>query len=138
MKRIMAIMAVIVMFILLTPISGMCQTNKSIQYKQLQKEAGLMNATLPQMISKEIQLVRVVVRDYNEIAFVFKTLFYNVSELNINKLETALKPQTKNSICSKPDTLELIKRGVSYTYVYHDKENNYIGEFSVTPKDCGF
>ena len=117
------ILAMAVMFIVLTPSMGLCQRDSTDLYRQLQKFAEEINATLPKMISKEIQMRKVVVRENNEVAIISKTLFYTVSDLNISGLESALKPGTKNSICSKPDTVLLMKRGVSFTYVYYDKNN---------------
>ena len=124
--------------LLLIPSIGLCWGSKKKQYRQLQETAGEMNETLPQMISNEIQLVRVVAPAYNEMEYVMKTLLYSINDLNINAIERTLKPPTKNSICSSPDSLEMIKRGIIYTYVYYDKNNIYIGKFSVTPKDCGY
>jgi len=132
------VVAMVVLFLVLTSSFGFCQGNNSKLFKQLQKEAKEINATLPQMISKEIQMIRVIARSYNEIALVCKTLFYQVSDLDITTMESALKPQTQRSLCSDPDVLEMMKRGISYTYVYFDKNDKYIGEFTVTPGDCGF
>ncbi|MBF0398614.1 MAG: hypothetical protein HQK78_17700 [Desulfobacterales bacterium] len=128
----------ILICLLLIPSIGLCWGSKKKQYNELQKVAGEINEALPQMVSKEIQLVRVVAQEYNEIEYVMKTLLYSINDLNINSIERTLKPQTKNSICSSPDTLEMIKHGVTYTYVYYDKNNIYIGKFSVTPNDCGY
>lgn len=132
------IISMSIMFLVLTSSFGFCKENNSKLFKQLQKEAEKINATLPQMISKEIQIIRVVARNYNELALVNKTLFYEASDLDITTMESALKPQTLRSLCSDPDVLEMMKRGISYTYVYFDKTDKYIGEFTVTPGDCGF
>ena len=127
-----------VLFIALPQPLGLCQEKNGNLHKQLQNLVKETNTTLPKMISKEIQMVKLVVKENNEVAIISKTLFYDASDLNINALESALKPGTKNNICSKPDSVLLMKRGVSFTYVYYDKSNKYIGKFTITSKDCGF
>ncbi len=134
MKKLFA-MVIVVIFII--PTMGLCQRDSSELNRELKKVANKMNATLPKMTSKEMQLLKVEVRGNNEFTMITKTLFYSVSDLkNIIGWKEKMKQQTVNSICLEPDSVSLMRMGVSMTYIYYDKHNKYVGEYSITKKDC--
>jgi hypothetical protein len=129
--------AMVIVFIFLIPTMGLCQRDSSELNRQLKKEAKEINATLPKMMSKEMQLLKIDVRENNEFTLIIKSLFYSVSDLkNIIGWKEAMKQQTVNSICLKPDSVSLMRMGASFAYVYYDKHNKYVGEYSITKKDC--
>jgi hypothetical protein len=112
------IIAMAVMFIVLTPSMGLCQGNSSELNRQLKKVAKEMNATLPKMTSKEMQLLKVEVRENNELTLITKSLFYSVSDLkNIIGWKEKMKQQTVNGICLNPDSVALMRTGASFAYV---------------------
>lgn len=112
--------------------------NKSEQRKLLEEIANEVNASAPTRISNELVLTRTIVRDYDELAYVFHNLVYKAYQIN-RSVFPQLKAQTERGVCSKPDTRRLLEEfGVSLSYVYYDKENTYIGEFTIKPRDCGF
>ena len=106
-------------------------------FRELQKEVSEINKSMPMMISNEIQLTRIIARSDREIAYIVKTVLYSKEQIDTRLLETNLKPPARNRICSNPKTLRLAKKGITLTHVYYDKSDKYIGEFSVTPKECG-
>lgn len=118
-------------------VAGAYGSNKSEQRKQLEEIANELNASAPIRISNELVLTRIIVRDYDELAYVFHNLVYKASQIN-RSVFPQLKAQTERGVCSKPDTRRLLEEfGVSLSYVYYDKENTYIGEFTIKPRDCG-
>ena len=125
--------AIVIVFIFLMPTMGLCQRHSSELNIQLRKEAKEINATLPKMLSKEMQLLKVEIRKNNEFTLIIKSLFYAVSDLkNIIGWKETMKQQTVNSICLKPDSVSLMRMGASFAYVYYDKNNQYVGEYSIT------
>ncbi len=108
------------------------------EIRQLQTEAREMNKTLPTMMSSEMQLTRVELRGDSELVYVCKSTIYSANQINPKQLENNLKPAAVNGICTTPGTLNLVKKGITFTYVYYDKANKYLSEYSITAKDCGF
>jgi hypothetical protein len=92
-----------------------------------------MNKGLPKMTSSEIQLTRVSWRGDNEIAYIFKDIIHTKNQFV--PAET-IKPTHVNGLCSAPDTSKTIKKGMKYTYVFYDKLNLYVYEYSITARDC--
>lgn len=105
---------------------------------QLQKQVSEMNKTLPAMISNEMQLTRVQLQGENEFIYVTKTILYSADQINPKQLENTLKPNAVNGICTTPDMVAMVKRGMKYTYVFYDKFNKYISQYSISSRDCGF
>lgn len=105
---------------------------------QFQKAVGEMNKTLPTMTSREMQLTRVEFRGGSEFVYVSKSTIYSFNQINPRQLETNLKPTAVNGIFTTPDTRNMVKKGMKYTYVFYDKDNKYLSEYSIAAKDCGF
>jgi len=124
--------------ILLLTTAGTCMGFSNTEIYQFQKQASETNKTLPKMTSSEMELTRVEFRGDSEIVYVTKTTLYNADQINTKQLENNLKPTAVNIGCNSPTTLNLLKRGLKYTYVYYDKTNKYLSEYSITAKDCGF
>ena len=47
---------------------------------------------------------------------------------SLEQMENNLKPTAVNIGCSTPNTLNLLKRGLKYTYVFYDKANIFLSE----------
>lgn len=122
--------------LLLIPSIALCFNEKICA--ELHKTAADINATLPRMISKEIQLIKVVAKGCYEIEYKMKSKIYFVEDLSIVTIMKQLKLQTQRNLCSKPYSLKMLRKGISFTYTYYDKKNKYIGNFSITPTDCGY
>ncbi len=88
------------------------------------------------MTSSEMELTRVEFRGDSEMIYVTKTTLYNADQINTQQMENNLKPTAVNIGCSTPNTLNLLKRGLKYTYVFYDKANIFLSEYSITAKDC--
>ena len=52
----------------------------------------------------------------------------------IQKIQKIITPK----VCSNKRLIIHLKEGISYVYSYSDKDNNYVGDFIVTPSDCGY
>lgn len=108
------------------------------EVRQFQGAVAEMNKTLPAMTSKEMQLTRVEFRGTSEFVYEARSTIYSSNQINTKLLESSLKPTAVNGICTTPDTLNFVKRGMRYTYVFYDKDNRYLSEYSITAKDCAF
>ncbi len=123
-----------IIILLTTAVTCMGFSNTEIH--QFQKQANEMNKTLPKMTSSEMELTRVEFRGDSEMIYVTKTTLYNADQINTQQMENNLKPTAVNIGCSTPNTLNLLKRGLKYTYVFYDKANIFLSEYSITAKDC--
>ncbi|MBA3018614.1 MAG: hypothetical protein KJ550_02265 [Proteobacteria bacterium] len=122
----------------LTASCKICYSESAVTARQLQKMAGEINATLPLQLDSEMVLYRVVAYDNKELVYQIQTISVNASDIDFNIVKKLMRPKIKNSLCTMPDTLAFLRMGIIYTYSFHDKNNYYMGKFSITPKDCGF
>lgn len=105
--------------------------------QEYQRLVNDMNKSLPMMTSSEMQLTRVYMRS-NEVVYVTKSIKLDRNQTSPAILENKIKPATVNGLCTAPDSSNMIKKGLVYTYVFYDKENKYISEYSISTRDCGF
>ena len=134
----------LILLLLMTPSSlcaGWLHPNESpLRRDELQQawdEIDKTNSNLPVMLSKEMQLVRVLIRDEKEFVYKLKTISFSKSQIDPSLMIKNGKPSSANSLCSVKESLSMLKKGMIYTYSIYDKEDKYIGEYSVTSKDCG-
>ena len=106
------------------------------EIREFQKEVSNINSGLPSMLSTEIQLTRVFLRSNSEVVYVGKALTYNKEQLDPKLIETNYKPSSVNTACTVPKIFRMIKKGMKYTYMFLDKNDKYIAEYSVTSIDC--
>ena len=134
---------ILILLVLMAPSSlcaGILHPNGSpLRRDELQKlwdEIDKVNSTLPVMMSKEIQLIRLLIRDEKELVYKIKTIIYTKSQIDPSLFVKNIKPASVNGLCSAPDSFSMIKKGMIYTYSIYDKDDFYIGEYSITSKDC--
>ena len=48
-----------------------------------------------------------------------------------------IEPTVKNTACTNPETKILFENGVSLHYSYKGKSGTFIGDFVLTPAECG-
>ena len=103
--------------------------------------ASEMNAHMPMRLNSDVELVNV--RGFPGM------LLYNLRYVNLrpevidgSRLNDAflheVKPTETEKACSTPTTRQYLQDGVTLRYVHHYLDSSYIGQFDVTPLDCGF
>ena len=103
--------------------------------------ASEMNAHMPMRLNSDVELMNV--RGFHGM------LLYNLRYVNLppgvidgSRLNDAFldeaKPIETEKACSTPTTRQYLQDGVTLRYVHHYLDSSYIGQFDVTPLDCGF
>jgi hypothetical protein len=93
------------------------------------------NTTLPQMISKDIQLNNIW-RKRKTLNYEFKIINKKKNEINSEYINTIVKEKMIKSLCSEKFSKELILSGGEYKYNYIDMNNLFITDMIITNKDC--
>ena len=137
MKLLNSVVATNVFIILLTVMAGTCWGLNKRQLQEYQKVVSEMNKSLPMMTSKEIQLTRVYLQD-STVVYVLKSVLFDKRHIDPRDLENNKKPASARGLCSAPDSLNMIKQGLIYKYVFYDMYDTYVHEYTVSAKDCGF
>lgn len=99
--------------------------------------ANEKNKHLPMMIDKETRLVNVSGFN-NRFTYFYKFVNFEKSNINVRKLKIAMSKKLLSFVCTQPESIKLIKQGMTAAYNYSDKHNNYIMEIIIYPENCGF
>lgn len=104
--------------------------------KALIEQSKKMNENLPTMVNSDTRLEATMVFGKN---MHFKYTMVKASSKDINKEATTreLKTMLVNNQCNTDVTLNLLKMGVTYQYMYQDKDGNIITIINISKKDCG-
>jgi hypothetical protein len=124
--------AEIIIFLLLATTAQCFGIDKQMT-RELYKGAGEANKNLPVMMSDEILLERIYVRDDNELVYVMKSIKFDKNQFEALEI---LKSTAAKKLCSNPDTVKMLENGIKYTHVLYDKNDNFGYEYSITEKDC--
>lgn len=95
------------------------------------------NAQLPIMVDAETRADTTMVID-NQLHFKYTMVKVNVKTIDKKATAKEIKTMLVNNQCSNDNMLKLLKLGVSYHYMYQDKNGNIITTFKITKIDCGY
>lgn len=95
-----------------------------------------INTQLPTMVDADTRLDTTMVIG-NQMHY--KYTMINASAKDIDKKATTkeLKSMLVANQCGTDNMLKLLRMGVSYHYMYQDKNGNIISTIKVSKKDCG-
>ena len=135
MKNILLIILYITV-IVFTPVTSFCfWGKKDTLHDTLVKTANNMNKKLPLMVDKETEAVNVHV-DKHDLIFRYKLINYDKSESDLDQMKYIISTDTKNALCSTPETNKLLNQGVGEKFMYYDRNNIYLFMFYINKNDC--
>jgi hypothetical protein len=109
--------------------------------KILVKMTRTMNKDLPRDISAYKRLNTTTVGPGLRFSYIFsltQNTSQNSSKEDITNYLQQEEQLVKSGFCSNPTTIFFAKNGVTANYTYYLSDGIFMGEFSVTPKDCGY
>jgi len=95
------------------------------------------NAQLPMMVDTETRADTTMVID-NQMHFKYTMVKANIKTIDKKTTTKEIKTLLVNNQCSNDNMLKLLKLGISYHYMYQDKNGNIITTFKITKTDCGY
>jgi len=104
--------------------------------KALDMAAKTLNKGLPKMTDSETRLEKVTAQKKKMIYDLTLVHFTNWS-MPFMKLKSLLYKDLKTQVCSDEESQMLLKKGVSISYRYSDKDARPIGTFDFDAKTCG-
>ncbi len=109
--------------------------------KILVKMTRTMNKDLPRDITAYEQLKTTTAGPGLRYTYTFiltKNTSRDSSKEDIANYLQQAEQSVKSSFCSNPKTIFFVKNGVTANYEYYLSDGVYMGDFNVTPKDCGY
>jgi len=97
--------------------------------------ANNINKNLPAIIDRETQLVTTSAGEKNSFIYTFKLTNFKKSDIDIAKLEAALKPNILNNYKNSNEMQLFRELRINLKCDYLDMDNTFITEISVSPKD---
>jgi hypothetical protein len=100
-----------------------------------------MNKDLPRDISAYKQLKTTTAGPGLQFTYTFiliKNTSGDTGKKDIANYLHQEEQSVKSSFCSNPKTIFFVKNGVTANYEYYLSDGIYMGDFNVTPKDCGY
>jgi hypothetical protein len=101
--------------------------------EQLEKTASMLNKKCPVMIDKETRLENAAVLPGRVFQYNFTLVNMVVDSINIKAFDENMKPLVLKSVKTNPRYKAYMKREVTISYAYSDKNGKYISVISVTP-----
>ncbi|MEZ8782592.1 hypothetical protein AB6D77_08050 [Vibrio splendidus] len=62
--------------------------------------------------------------------------YYGNTPLELRGIVQDFASNQTNTVCTNPSLRGMINVGIDYKYTYYTKNGTYIGEYSITRKDC--
>jgi hypothetical protein len=66
------------------------------------------------------------------------TIHRRAADIDVAEFRTAMDAHLKKTICASSDMHVFFKYGVTVRYSYQDQLGAFLGQVSITPRDCGF
>jgi hypothetical protein len=105
--------------------------------KKLLETSKQANAQLPIMVDKETRADITMATGKH---LIYKYTMVNLSEKGIDK--KAFKNKVKSKLvkdqCNNENMIKLLKMGIQYDYMYHDRDGNLLATVNISKSDCGF
>lgn len=105
--------------------------------KTLLETSKQINAQLPMMVDEETRLDTTICAGNH---MNYKYTLINLSDKDVDKKvfhNEVRKVLVKNQ-CGNANMVKMLKMGVSYDYMYQDRDGNIVAIVNVSKKDCGF
>jgi hypothetical protein len=112
------------------------EPNKEELIEQLTIAADKINRQLPMMVDSETRLDRATVGPGVRTVYHYKILNYTSKNIDIDRLQTYLRPQVVKSVCSNKDMKASLQYGVKYDYIYAGNDGIEITQFEIAQNDC--
>lgn len=117
-------------------VKSFSQENVS-QEQALLQTANYINQSTPIQIDQETVLVNSNAQG-NTLTYNYVLINYPSSQIDRDKLLSALYSPSRNLVCSHPDMQSALRDGISFGYSYSGNDNIFIMRFTVSPADCGY
>ena len=103
--------------------------------KQLLAVASEFNKSCPIMVDSETRLDNTIGGPGKSFAYNYTLINYSKDELDMDYLESTLRPSILNNIKTNPDMAEFRKNKVEFKYVYKDKNGIFITNITIKPDE---
>lgn len=103
--------------------------------RYLLKIASEINKDLPMMVDKETMLINVGAQN-DALIYNYILVNYTSAEVDEYQFLTTMGHRLTNSVCSYPQTKELLNNGISLHYYYNGNDSIFIGKVIISPSDC--
>jgi sensor c-di-GMP phosphodiesterase-like protein len=145
--KVMAVIAILLVIIFAKGIGKMAGKYAVDNYNQGELEGAIekklletskqINAQLPIMVDKE---TRADITMCSGKHLIYKYTMVSLSEKDIDKIafKNEIKSMLVKNQCSNEDMVKMLKLGIQYDYIYHDRDGNLLATGNVSKTDCGF
>jgi hypothetical protein len=102
----------------------------------LMQAASQINENLPIMVDSETRLDSSVGVN-KQFRYNYTLINYSAEELDIAAIESSMRPQLINTVCTTKEMRVFVENGVPVTYAYYGKDGKQVTTIAVQPSDCG-
>jgi len=102
------------------------------------KTANQYNQKLPMMLDQDTRLDKVTVGPGPRVVYHHTFPNYTSKDIDVNWLQTNLKPEIMRKVCSSTDMKKSLQYGGIYVYAYYGSDGGEINRFEIGSNDCGF
>jgi hypothetical protein len=120
---------------------GKASVNSNDMEKVLVEMTKILNKDLPRDISEYKRLDTTAPGPGLRFTYIFTLLKDTSKSVTRTDITNYLQQESqlvKSGFCTNPKTLFIAKNGVTASYSYRLSDGVFMGEFDVTPKDCGY
>jgi hypothetical protein len=129
-----AIVAVVVGVSVQSGMKGLFKP-KITSLKVLSSTANQINSGLPMMLDSDTELFTTIGLE-GELQYHYRLVKFAKEQIDTTVLMPRLRESITNSSCTIKETRELLEKGVTLVYVYHDKDKKVISTFSLKNVNC--
>ncbi|MHC5767023.1 MAG: hypothetical protein ACYTXI_15670 [Nostoc sp.] len=115
-------------------VNSLAQKKVSSQ-RYLLQIASEINKDLPMMVDKETMLINVGAQN-DALIYNYILVNYRSAEVDEYQFLTSIGERLRNSVCTHPETKELLNSGISLHYYYNGNDSIFIGKVIISPSDC--
>ncbi|MFN6483152.1 MULTISPECIES: hypothetical protein [unclassified Nostoc] len=108
---------------------------KVSSHSYLLQIASEINKDLPMMVDKETMLINVGAQN-DALIYNYTLVNYTSAEVDEYQFLTTMGERLTNSVCTHPETKELLNNGISLHYYYNGNDSIFIGKVIISPSDC--
>jgi hypothetical protein len=108
---------------------------KITSLKILNATANQINSGLPMMLDSDTELFTTIGLE-GVLQYHYRLVKYSKEQIDTSVLMPRLRESITNSSCTIKETRELLEKGVTLVYVYHDKDKKVISNFSLKNINC--
>lgn len=102
---------------------------------KIKMEVTQLRKSLPSKIDSDVEIYAISF-DNKTITYRYRLLNADKAKIDLKYFKENIKPELIKEICSDKDLSDYIKRGITFSAIYADKNGAELGRAFVQPGDC--